>query len=235
MPALGPRVPAETLRRFWQMLAHNQGQMLNGAQLAAGLGVSGHTVARYLDILVDLLLVRRLQPWASNARKRLVRSPKVYVRDSGLVHALLGIRTQEELLGHPVVGPSWEGMLIGEYSHQFAPRSSAMVLPDIRWRGNRPCARIRLQEHLGDRNQTLDQQPRAQQRLLHRLHRPQSRSPNRSLPRKGILPDRSEDRSDVIGSIRRRASNPGTGVATCMPCFLHFTSFALSCHHRVSN
>ena len=112
VPALGPRVPAETLRRFWQMLAHNQGQMLNGAQLAAGLGVSGHTIARYLDILVDLLLVRRLQPWASNARKRLVRSPKVYVRDSGLVHALLGIRTQEELFGHPIVGPSWEGMLI---------------------------------------------------------------------------------------------------------------------------
>jgi len=112
VPALGPRVPAETLRRFWQMLAHNQGQMLNGAQLAAGLGVSGQTVARYLDILVDLLLVRRLQPWASNTGKRLVRSPKVYVRDSGLVHALLGIRTQEELLGHPIVGPSWEGMLM---------------------------------------------------------------------------------------------------------------------------
>ena len=112
VPALGPRVPAETLRRFWQMLAHNQGQMLNAAQLAAGLGVSGHTVARYLDILVDLLLVRRLQPWAANVKKRLVRSPKVYVRDSGLVHALLGIRTQEELLGHPVVGPSWEGMVI---------------------------------------------------------------------------------------------------------------------------
>lgn len=112
VPALGPRVPAETLRRFWQMLAHNQGQMLNAAQLAAGLGVSGQTVARYLDILVDLLLVRRMQPWASNARKRLVRSPKVYVRDSGLVHALLGIRTQEELLGHPIVGPSWEGMLV---------------------------------------------------------------------------------------------------------------------------
>ena len=112
VPALGPRVPAETLRRFWQMLAHNQGQMFNGAQLAAGLGVSGHTIARYLDILVDLLLVRRLQPWVSNVRKRLVRSPKVYVRDSGLVHALLGIRTQEELFGHPIVGPSWEGMLI---------------------------------------------------------------------------------------------------------------------------
>ena len=112
VPALGPRIPAETLRRYWQMLAHNQGQMLNAAQLASGLGVSGHTVARYLDIMVDLLLVRRLQPWAANAKKRLVRTPKVYVRDSGLLHALLGIRNMEELLGHPVVGPSWEGMLI---------------------------------------------------------------------------------------------------------------------------
>ncbi|WP_433971375.1 ATP-binding protein [Tunturiibacter lichenicola] len=112
VPALGPRIPAETLRRYWQMLAHNQGQMLNAAQLASGLGVSGHTVARYLDIMVDLLLVRRLQPWSTNAKKRLVRTPKVYVRDTGLLHALLGIRDQEELLGHPVVGASWEGMLI---------------------------------------------------------------------------------------------------------------------------
>ncbi len=112
VPALGPRVPAETLRRFWQMLANSQAQMLNAAQLAAGLGVSGHTISRYLDILVDLLLVRRLQPWSANVNKRLVRSPKVYVRDSGLVHALLNIRTKEELLGHPIVGPSWEGMLI---------------------------------------------------------------------------------------------------------------------------
>jgi hypothetical protein len=112
VPVLGPRIPAETLRRYWQMLAHNQGQMLNAAQLANGLGVSGHTVARYLDIMVDLLLVRRLQPWATNAKKRLVRTPKVYVRDSGLLHALLDIRDMETLMGHPVVGASWEGMLI---------------------------------------------------------------------------------------------------------------------------
>ncbi len=112
VPSLGPRIPAETLHRFWQMLAHNQAQMLNAAQLAAGLGISGQTVARYLDIMVDLLLVRRLQPWASNVGKRLVRSPKIYVRDSGLLHALLGIRDQEALFGHPVVGSSWEGMLI---------------------------------------------------------------------------------------------------------------------------
>lgn len=112
VPLFGPRIPAETLRRFWQMLAHSQGQTLNAAQLAAGLGVSGHTVARYLDILVDLLLVRRLQPWAGNVKKRLIKSPKVYVRDSGLVHALLGIRTLDELLGHPIAGPSWEGLLV---------------------------------------------------------------------------------------------------------------------------
>jgi predicted AAA+ superfamily ATPase len=121
VPALGPRIPAETLRRYWQMLAHNQGQMLNAAQLASGLGVSGHTVARYLDIMVDLLLVRRLQPWAENAKKRLVRTPKVYVRDSGLLHALLGIRNQEDLLGHPVVGSSWEGLLIENILNGLPP------------------------------------------------------------------------------------------------------------------
>jgi len=112
VPQLGPRVPAETLRRFWTMLAHNQAGLLNAAKLGAGLGVSGQTVARYLDLLVDLLLVRRLQPWASNVGKRLVRSPKVYIRDSGIVHALLGLTTGEDILGHPVVGGSWEGFVI---------------------------------------------------------------------------------------------------------------------------
>jgi predicted AAA+ superfamily ATPase len=121
VPALGPRIPAETLRRFWQMLAHNQGQLLNAAQLAASLGISGHTVARYLDVLVDLLLVRRLQPWFVNVQKRLVRSPKVYVRDSGLVHALLGIRSQDDLLGHPVAGSSWEGMVIENLLDSLVP------------------------------------------------------------------------------------------------------------------
>jgi len=112
LPALGPRIPAETLHRFWQMLAHEQGQLLNAAKLAGGLGVSGQTVARYLDVLVDLLLVRRLEPWFANTKKRLVRSPKIYVRDSGLTHALLRIVTFDELAGHPVVGLSWEGFVI---------------------------------------------------------------------------------------------------------------------------
>jgi len=112
IPALGPRIAAETLRRFWTMLAHHQGGLLNTAQLARGLGVSGKTAAGYVDLLTDLLLVRRLQPWHANVGKRLVKSPRVYIRDSGLVHALLSIGDKESLLSHPVLGPSWEGFVI---------------------------------------------------------------------------------------------------------------------------
>lgn len=112
IPQLGPRIPAETLRRFWTMLAHQQGGMLNAAVLARALAISGKTVAAYLDLLVDLLMVRRLPPWHGNVGKRLVKSPKVYVRDSGLVHALLGIGDREALLSHPVAGGSWEGLAI---------------------------------------------------------------------------------------------------------------------------
>ncbi len=112
IPQLGPRIPAETLRRFWTMLAHQQGGLLNAAALARALAVDGKTVAAYLDLLVDLLLVRRLAPWHGNVKKRLVKSPKVYVRDSGLAHALLGLGDTEALLGHPVAGGSWEGLAI---------------------------------------------------------------------------------------------------------------------------
>ena len=112
VPQLGPRIPAETLRRFWTMLAHHQGGLLNAAQFARGLGVDGKTVANYLDLLVDLLLVRRLQPWHSNIGKRLVKAPKIVVRDSGLVHALLRLGDKEAVLGHPVVGKSWEGFVM---------------------------------------------------------------------------------------------------------------------------
>jgi hypothetical protein len=108
IPQLGPRIAAETLRRFWGMLAHHQGGLLNTAQFARNLGVDAKTAASYLDLLVDLLLVRRLPPWHANLGKRLVKSPKVYVRDSGLVHALLNIPDKETLLAHPVVGQSWE-------------------------------------------------------------------------------------------------------------------------------
>jgi hypothetical protein len=112
IPQLGPRIPAETLRRLWTMLAHQQGGLLNAAALARALAVDGKTVAAYLDLLVDLFLVRRLAPWRGNVRKRLVKSPKVYVRDSGLLHALLGVGDREDLLAHPVAGGSWEGLAI---------------------------------------------------------------------------------------------------------------------------
>lgn len=112
IPQLGPRIPEETLRRLWTMLAHQQSGLLNAAALARSLAVDGKTVASYLDLLVDLLLVRRLKPWHGNVRRRLVKSPKIYVRDSGLVHALLSIDHLEALLSHPVAGGSWEGMVI---------------------------------------------------------------------------------------------------------------------------
>ncbi|WP_040855025.1 ATP-binding protein [Phyllobacterium sp. YR531] len=112
IPLLGPRIPAETLRRFWTMLAHHQSSLLNAADFARALGVDGKTVASYLDLLVDLLLVRRLEPWHANMGKRLVKSPRVYVRDSGLTHALLGLSTLEDILGHPVAGASWESFVI---------------------------------------------------------------------------------------------------------------------------
>jgi predicted AAA+ superfamily ATPase len=112
IPALGPRIPATTLRRLWTMLAHSQGGLLNQSQLAASLAVSGQTVARYIDLLCDLMLVRRLPAWHGNVGKRLVRAPKVYVRDSGIAHALLGLPDLESVLGHPVAGASWEGFVI---------------------------------------------------------------------------------------------------------------------------
>ena len=112
IPQFGLRIPAETLRRFWTMLAHNQAQILNAASLARGLAVDGKTVAGYLDLLVDLLVVRRLPAWHRNVGKRLVKSPKVYVRDTGIAHALLGIHDKEALLGHPAVGQTWESFVL---------------------------------------------------------------------------------------------------------------------------
>ena len=109
---IGPRIPAATLERLWTMLAHRQGALLNASALAKALETSAQSITRYIDLLADLLLVRRLPPLHANIGKRLVKSPKVYVRDSGLVHALLGIASLEQLAGHPVVGESWEGHVI---------------------------------------------------------------------------------------------------------------------------
>lgn len=112
IPHLGPRVPATTLARLWTMLAHQQGATLNLSQLARSIDMSVPTVTRYIDLMSDLFLVRRLQPFAFNIRKRLVKTPKVYLRDSGIAHALLQIRSPGELLGHPACGGSWEGFVV---------------------------------------------------------------------------------------------------------------------------
>lgn len=112
IPQFGIRIPADTLERLWIMLAHNQGTLLNASRLATSLSISSPTITNYIGLLVDLLLVRRLNPYFINTNKRLVKAPKIYVRDSGLVHALLGIPDLFQLSGHPVVGSSWEGFVI---------------------------------------------------------------------------------------------------------------------------
>lgn len=112
IPQFGPRIAAETLRRFWTMLAHRHGAPLNVAELARSLGVDTKTAGRYVDLLVDLLLARRLAPWRANVGKRLIKAPRLYLRDSGLTHALLGIADLEALLAHPIAGASWEGFVI---------------------------------------------------------------------------------------------------------------------------
>jgi predicted AAA+ superfamily ATPase len=112
LPILGFRIPAETFGRFMTMLAHRQSALLNAAEFARGLGIDNKLVAVWLDLLVDLLLVRRLRPWHSNVGKRLVKSPRVYLRDSGIVHTLLGLPDREAVLGHPVAGATWEGFVI---------------------------------------------------------------------------------------------------------------------------
>lgn len=124
IPALGPRVPATTLRRLWTMLAHHQGGLLNLSQLAASLAINGQTVARYIDLLSDLMLVRRLPAWHGNVGKRLVRAPKVFVRDSSIVHALLGLGNLEAVLSHPIAGASWEGFVL-EQLIAAAPEAEA--------------------------------------------------------------------------------------------------------------
>ena len=122
IPQLGPRIPAETLGRFWAMLAHSQGTNINAAKLASNIEVSSVTVARYIDLLVDLLLIRKIQPYTANIKKRLVKSPRIYVRDSGITHALLNIGSYNDLLGHPVVGKSWEGFVIENIASVLPPR-----------------------------------------------------------------------------------------------------------------
>lgn len=117
IPQLGIRIPSPQLRRFWLMICHSHGQIWNASQLAGALGISPPTAKRYLDILAETFIVRQLQPYHGNLKKRLIKSPKIYVRDSGLLHALMSIRTMDDLEGHPVAGHSWEGFIV----EQIAP------------------------------------------------------------------------------------------------------------------
>ncbi len=120
-PQMGFRVPANRLRRLWTMLAHLQGEPINSSKLGGNLEIDGKTVSHYIEILTDLLLVRRLEPWHANVKKRLVKSPRFYVRDSGILHRLLGIDSHDALLSNPVLGKSWEGFVI-ENIHSILPR-----------------------------------------------------------------------------------------------------------------
>ena len=145
VPQFGVRVPAPTLRRLWTMLGHRQGGLLNASELARSLSISAPAIARYIDLLVDLMLVRRLPPYFVNVGKRLVKAPKVYIRDSGILHSLLGLVAYDDLLSHPVVGASWEGFAIenllavapfGTDAYFYRTRAGAeidlLLLPDQR-------------------------------------------------------------------------------------------------------
>lgn len=123
LPQLGSQIPSLTLHRFWRMLAHMHAQVWNAAELARAFGVAATTVRRYLDLLSGALVVRQLQPWHENLSKRQVRSPKVFIADTGLLHALLGVRSLEELEGHPKVGASWEGFVIREAMQALQARA----------------------------------------------------------------------------------------------------------------
>ena len=122
LPQLGVTIGATTLRRFWTMLAHNHGGVWNASSFASSFGVADTTVRRYLDLLTAALVVQQLQPWHENLRKRQVKSPKVYLTDTGILHTLLGLETQREIESHPMLGSSWEGFLLGEIRSALGAR-----------------------------------------------------------------------------------------------------------------
>lgn len=124
IPQLGITIPSQTLRRFWTMLAHYHGQIWNASEIARSLGVSQKTIARYLDILTDAFVVRQLPPWHENLKKRQVKAPKIFIRDSGLLHSLLGLPSEETLLGHPKMGASYEGFVVEQIIDALGERNA---------------------------------------------------------------------------------------------------------------
>jgi len=147
IPQLGFRTPAKTLERFWRICAHLHGQLLNSSKLGESMGVSHHTIKSYIDLLEQSFVLRVLRPYESNLKKRLIKSPKIYIRDSGILHALLGIENQNDLLGHPVYGASWEGIvienilsLLPNWKASFYRTSSGSEIDLILERGNKRVA-----------------------------------------------------------------------------------------------
>ena len=144
IPQLGFNIPARSLERLWRMCAHSHGQLLNASKIGAALGVSHHTVRSYMDILAETFLLRLLPPYEANIKKRLIKSPKIYLRDSGLLHALLDIPSQNDLLGHPVYGASWEGFVIEsviaatpDWHHFFYRTATGVELDLVLEKGSR--------------------------------------------------------------------------------------------------
>lgn len=147
IPQLGFRTPAKTIERFWRICAHLHGQLLNSSKLGESMRVSHHTVRSYIDMLEQSFVLRVLRPYESNLKKRLIKSPKIYIRDSGILHALLGIETHNDLLGHPVYGASWEGMvienilsLLPNWKASFYRTSSGSEIDLILEKGNKHVA-----------------------------------------------------------------------------------------------
>jgi predicted AAA+ superfamily ATPase len=147
IPQLGFRTPAKTLERFWRICSHLHGQLLNSSKLGESMGVSHHTVRSYVDMLEQSFVLRVLKPYESNLKKRLIKSPKIYIRDSGILHALLGIENHNDLLGHPVYGASWEGLvienilpLLPNWKASFYRTSSGSEIDLILEKGNKRVA-----------------------------------------------------------------------------------------------
>ena len=186
VPQLGIRIPPEALRRFWMMLAHYHGQIWNGAELARSLGVNEHGVRRYLDVLSGTYLVRQLPPWFENLSKRQYRAPRVYVRDSGLLHALLGVDSWEGLTGHPKLGASWEGFAL---EHALATVQGA----DAYFWGTHAGAELDFAAAAGwpalRRRVQVRGRPSHDEVTPHRAGRPQARARLDRVPRQRKLSD----------------------------------------------
>jgi len=205
----GSCIPATTLERLWIMLAHNQGILFNASRLANSLAVSAPTVTSYIGLLIDLLLVRRLPPFHANVKKRLVISAIPQDLDSGLVHALLGIETHDELLGHPVVGASWEGFVIENLLAVAPGPGPCQLLPHGPRGGDRPVTGARRPaRYLGHRDQARTR-PQGRKRPPHRPRRHWTGPGLPGLLRNGLVSQRKRHRGHRPAGTRRGATQLG--------------------------